>query len=507
MLLLLSAGLFLGSLAVLIVKKNRESLLLAGMCLTLTLFLVGVMLVIAKRGGVSREVEHFLFFSRDIRLWLQYRFITLDQMGYLIAIGRHLFPLFLLEMAVHYSMSAWMRKLIHLRYWAILLPAVTLVLYWPKLYHRLVASFPWGQSALYYFSWLWVIGYVLLALLLLAIEFFSITIPFCRRQFAQIAVCLASLSALYLLYSGQDPGQVYSFYSYDYLWIRGVGYLQYSLTVPGYALLVIINTICGILGLGSLLRYTQDLYVRDRADVALERKFDVAKTGASAFVHSIKNQLLANRVLYKRIRAELGKPSPDLEKLRAYTDSLSSGNDQLITRSEELYRTVKAKSVRLVPVGLDRLGEITQERFQKKYPEGKLLIQLDGTVQVLADENYLSEALYNLLTNGWEATLEAGRTDPVELISHQERLYTVLEVRDRGTGVAPTEIKHIFEPFYSGKNTNSNWGMGLYHAHTIVRSHLGTMRVENRPGGGTSFLILLPRYSARFREKGGAPLS
>ena len=101
--------------------------------------------------------------------------------------------------------------------------------------------------------------------------------------------------------------------------------------------------------------------------------------------------------------------------------------------------------------------------------------------------------------------MEAGHdSEPVELWSHQERLYTVLEVRDRGTGIPPGEIKHIFEPFYSGKNSNFNWGMGLYHVRTIVRSHLGSIRVENRPDGGASFLILLPRYTVRTLQRGGA---
>ena len=505
MLLLLSAGLLLGSLAALIVKKNLETLLLAGTSLSLTLFLVGVMIVIAKRGGVSRDVERFLYFSRDIRLWIQYRFITLNQMGYLIAIGRHLFPLFLLEMALQYSMSTWIRKFFSLRYWAILLPAVTLILYWSPLYRALIAAYPWTKPALYYFSWLWVIGYVMLVFILLAAEFFSITISFCRRQFLQVAVCLASLAALYLLYSGQDPGQVYSFYSYDYLWIRGVGYLQYSLTLPGYILLVAVNVICGAMGLGSLLRYTQSAYSSDRDEIILERKFDVAKTGSSVFVHGIKNQLLANRVLHKRIREELGKPLPDLDRLKEYADTLSNSNELLISRSEELYRTVKTRSVMLTPVRLDRLEEITQDRFYKKYPDGLIQIQMQGDIQVLADENYLSEALYNLLTNGWEATLEAGRAEPVELLSCQERLYTILEVRDRGRGIAPAELKHIFDPFYSGKNSNSNWGMGLYHARSIVKSHLGFIRAENRPNGGADFFILLPRYSARTRKKRNLP--
>lgn len=104
MLLLLVTGLLMGSLLVLWVKKNRASLLLAGMCLSLTLFLLGIMLFIAKKSGISRELERFLFLSRDIRIWMQYRFLTLGQLGCLISLGRHLYPLCLLEMAMEYSM-------------------------------------------------------------------------------------------------------------------------------------------------------------------------------------------------------------------------------------------------------------------------------------------------------------------------------------------------------------------------------------------------------------------
>lgn len=496
MLLLLVTGLLMGSLLVLWVKKNRESLLLAGMCLSLTLFLLGIMLFIAKKSGISRELERFLFLSRDIRIWMQYRFLTLGQLGCLISLGRHLYPLCLLEMAMEYSMIPALWKSPLLRRVAAVLPAVSLVLYWPGVYRPLVDLGDGVRGLLYNFSYVWVVGYVCLALCLLGYEFFSITMAFSRRRFAQILVCLASLSALYLLYCGQDPGQVYRFYSYDYIWIRGVGYLQHNLSIWGYGVLVVCNAVCGILGLGSLLRYTRDSFARDRDDIALERKFDVARTGASVFVHSIKNQLLANRVLYKRIRAELQKDAPDLERLRAYTDGLCQSNELLLARSEELYRTVKAKSVRLVPVDLGRLEAVTLERFRQKYPEGRVEVHMDRSLQVLADANYLSEALYNLLTNAWEATVEAGRQDdaPVELWSHQERLYTVLEVRDCGPGIPPGELKHIFEPFYSGKNTNFNWGMGLYHVRTIIRSHLGSLRVENRPEGGAAFFLLLPRY-------------
>ena len=75
-------------------------------------------------------------------------------------------------------------------------------------------------------------------------------------------------------------------------------------------------------------------------------------------------------------------------------------------------------------------------------------------------------------------------------------------MRDNGTGIDENERKRIFEPFYSNKNTNYNWGMGLYHVRTIVRSHLGTLRVEYRKGGGGVFFILLPRYDGSPRREG-----
>ena len=423
MLLLLSLGLLVGAVLVLCVKKNWESLLLVGLCLSLTVYFVGLMVFIAKKGGLSQEVMNFLFFNQKIRIWVQYRFVTLGQLG-----------LFLLEMAFQYSMLSALRKAPLVRKLVLVLPIVSLVLYYPSVYRSLVMKVPAAKDVLVQFSYIWVMCYVALAVGLLVVEYCSTTMHFSRRKFLPIVISLVALATLYVIYCGQDPGQIYRFYSYDYTWIKGVGYLQFALSVGGYVVLVVVNLVCGILGLGSLLRYTQTSFVSDRDEVVLERKFDVARTGASVFVHSIKNQLLANRVLYKRIRAELQKEGPDLDKV--------------------LYRTVKAKSVRLVPVTLGRLEEITLDRFRKKYPDGRVRALMDREVQVLADENYLSEALYNLLTNAWEATIGYEEARPVELISHQERLYTVLEVKDHGPGIKAEEFKHIFEPFYSSKNSN-----------------------------------------------------
>ena len=68
MLLVLVAGLLAGSLLVLLIKRTRETLLMSAVCLTLTIFLAGVMILISKQGGISRELERALFFSHAVRV-------------------------------------------------------------------------------------------------------------------------------------------------------------------------------------------------------------------------------------------------------------------------------------------------------------------------------------------------------------------------------------------------------------------------------------------------------
>ena len=150
----------------------------------------------------------------------------------------------------------------------------------------------------------------------------------------------------------------------------------------------------------------------------------------------------------------------------------------------------------MVPVEISDLVEDTLERFHGKYPEVTIQVENAGVERILADKVQLGEALYNLLVNAQEAVLSAdkGEKGEVSLKIRNERLYTVIEVRDNGCGMAKHQIKKIFEPFYSSKNSNSNWGMGLYYVREIVKSHLGFMRVDSTEGEGSCFYILLPKY-------------
>ena len=110
------------------------------------------------------------------------------------------------------------------------------------------------------------------------------------------------------------------------------------------------------------------------------------------------------------------------------------------------------------------------------------------------------------LCNGFEGVesayaVQAGREEPrVTLRIRAERMWTVVAVEDNGPGIPPEKRGRIFEPFFTSKNTNYNWGMGLYYVRKIVQSHLGKLRLESREGQGASFLIMLPVYDPRRKE-------
>lgn len=497
MIWILLAMLLAASVILLCVRRNREAVLVCGLVFSLCIFFTGVLTYISKKGGIGPELEILFYLNNGVRSWLQYRVMTLGQLGYLVAVGRYTFPLLLMLLALHYSLTPWLRRLRRHGWLFAILPVVSLVVYWPPLFRKVAVGHISVQRFIVVSSKIWIAGYLILACILLVYEYFSTTISFMRRRYLAKAILPLSLTVMYALYFPQDPAQIYLFYSSDYMWLLGLWYLNPLLSIEWYIVVLICTAVAGIISFASLLLCTQISLLENREQLVLSRKFDAANMGVSVFVHSTKNQLLADRILYKRINSLLEKDSPDLAQIRDYFAQLSKSNEEMLGRMEELYQTVRAKNIYMKVVPAIRLAEKAAERFHTKYPSGRLELDVPEDIYILADMPHLAEALYNLLTNGWEATCQAGGDQPLQLKVYQERLYTVFEIRDHGPGIPKEQQKKIFEPFYSSKNSRYNWGMGLYYVHQIVTSHMGHLRLESREGEGTSFIILLPRYIAR----------
>lgn len=99
----------------------------------------------------------------------------------------------------------------------------------------------------------------------------------------------------------------------------------------------------------------------------------------------------------------------------------------------------------------------------------------------------LLRAVTNLLENAAKFDRGGG---PVEVLVTEGRL----EVRDRGPGVAPHDLPHVFDRFYRADDARSlpGSGLGLAIVQEVARSHGGSVFAANRPGGGARIGFTVP---------------
>ncbi|MEI8294948.1 MAG: ATP-binding protein [Alphaproteobacteria bacterium] len=125
---------------------------------------------------------------------------------------------------------------------------------------------------------------------------------------------------------------------------------------------------------------------------------------------------------------------------------------------------------------------------------------------VKVDQGQLEQVITNMAVNARDAMCHSGtliiRTSNVT-ISHPQRAgnellaqgdYIMIEVSDTGSGIAPEDIEHIFEPFFSTKEVGSGTGLGLSTAYGIVKQTGGIITVESEVNSQTTFKIYLPRF-------------
>ncbi|MHB8626387.1 MAG: ATP-binding protein [Aggregatilineales bacterium] len=116
---------------------------------------------------------------------------------------------------------------------------------------------------------------------------------------------------------------------------------------------------------------------------------------------------------------------------------------------------------------------------------------------VNADEMSLHRVMVSLLENAQEASERCDR-QPIELAVQPIESQVLVTISDRGPGFVDSDLE-IDSPFLPGYTTKINngflrgLGLGLFVSRAIVELHGGTIRLQNRPGGGAVVTVTLPR--------------
>lgn len=122
----------------------------------------------------------------------------------------------------------------------------------------------------------------------------------------------------------------------------------------------------------------------------------------------------------------------------------------------------------------------------------KCNINVPNNFQLYFDEFHFIEVLNNLIKNAVESMPYEGNIDFI-LTRHSNRF--ALIIRDNGKGMSEETSRYIFEPFYTTKKLNTNFGLGLTYCYNVMARHGGDIRVSSVVNIGTKIFLIFPKAS------------
>jgi PAS domain S-box-containing protein len=130
--------------------------------------------------------------------------------------------------------------------------------------------------------------------------------------------------------------------------------------------------------------------------------------------------------------------------------------------------------------------------YQLSKSENRLIdyIISSPVIMISADKKWIKHIVINLFSN---ATKYSEKVKPIGVSIKQERRGVSFCFRDYGIGISKEDIKHLFEPFQRGKNTQniSGTGLGLSVVKKAVELLNGKIEVESKLRKGSSFKVIL----------------
>jgi signal transduction histidine kinase len=222
-----------------------------------------------------------------------------------------------------------------------------------------------------------------------------------------------------------------------------------------------------------------------------------------------EKELLANvshelRTPLARIRVALELAAEgDLERARRFLGEIGADLAELDRLVEDILSAARldlaagdgaALPLRRAPVELGVVIEEAAARFRAARPDRALELDLAAPLPAITgDAALLRRLLANLLDN---AAKYSEPPAPVALAARTAAGSAILEVRDRGIGIAAADLPRLFTPFFRTDRSRARGtggvGLGLALARRIVEAHGGRIEAESAEGTGTMIRVTIP---------------
>jgi signal transduction histidine kinase len=216
----------------------------------------------------------------------------------------------------------------------------------------------------------------------------------------------------------------------------------------------------------------------------LQRLDRLANLGlfSASVAHEIKNGLVAINT-YVEVLLEKGEDREMAGVVRRELKRI----DGLAT---QMLRFAAPKPATLVPVNVHALLDHSLRLLEHQMKARMISLQRDyqaAPETVRGDESQLQQAFMNLLLNAVEAMGSGGE---LTVATENSSGRVKISVRDTGAGIAPENLTHVFDTFFTTKKNGT--GLGLAICRRVAEEHHGSIEVRSETGRGSTFDITLP---------------
>ncbi len=244
---------------------------------------------------------------------------------------------------------------------------------------------------------------------------------------------------------------------------------------------------------------------------------------ADGVAHQIKNRLNQFSVASGEIKYEIkdflskhpqaAAKNKDLKKTLDYLTQIADSFVKNVKRTDGIVRgilnfaRVEEKETFFSHFSLKEVIDLATELLKVKHEvvEVPLKVKLDSSDVIYGVKSQITESIYNLLDNAFEATQEKrvilrkeGKDDyqpAITLKLLQKPICHYIEISDNGIGIRDEQGGKIFAPFFTTKSSSkSGTGIGMYVVRRMVEeNHKGRISFTSSYMEGTKFSIELPR--------------
>lgn len=248
--------------------------------------------------------------------------------------------------------------------------------------------------------------------------------------------------------------------------------------------------------LGALLVF-HDLTAVRELERQVRRTDRLASVGtlSAGMAHEIKNPLVALKTFAQLLPERYDDP----DFRNTFSDLVGREITRIDSIVNQLLHFARPAKPTLSPIHVHHVIEDTLKLMQEQIRRrGLTLVRRMESPNdlILGDGNMLAQAFLNLLLNAVEAMSANGlltvatRFVPGHNGDNGTAHRIEVDIADTGAGIAPEELPHIFDPFYTTKSGGT--GLGLSVAHGIVTEHGGVIDVQSVEPSGTVFSVRLP---------------